>query len=59
VVRHWHGVPREVVDVPSLEVPRDRLDGVFGSLIQWLETSTQQGVGTEWALRSLPTQTVL
>lgn len=28
VVRHWHRMPREVVDTPSLEVLKARLDGV-------------------------------
>jgi len=26
VVRHWHRLPREVVDTPSLETPKARLD---------------------------------
>ncbi|KFO79536.1 hypothetical protein N303_09383, partial [Cuculus canorus] len=33
VVRHWHMLPRESVDAPSLEVFEDRLDGALGSLI--------------------------
>ena len=33
VVRCWHRLPREVVDAPSLEVFKDRLDGVLGSLV--------------------------
>ncbi|KFO69867.1 hypothetical protein N303_00633, partial [Cuculus canorus] len=33
VVRHWHRLPREVVDTPSLEVLKARLDGALGSLI--------------------------
>ncbi|KFO69616.1 hypothetical protein N303_08713, partial [Cuculus canorus] len=33
VVRHWHRLPREVVDAPSLEVFKARLDGALGSLI--------------------------
>ena len=32
-VRCWHGLPREVVDAPSLEVFNTRLDGALGSLI--------------------------
>ncbi|KFZ56482.1 hypothetical protein N321_12353, partial [Antrostomus carolinensis] len=33
VVRHWNRFPREVVDAPSLEAFRARLDGALGSLI--------------------------
>ena len=33
VVRHWHRLPREVVDAPSLEVFKARLDGALSNLI--------------------------
>jgi len=33
VVRCWQRLPREVVDAPSLEVFRARLDGALGSLV--------------------------
>ncbi|KFZ61189.1 hypothetical protein N321_08089, partial [Antrostomus carolinensis] len=33
VVRHWHRLPREVVDAPSLEAFKARLNGALGSLI--------------------------
>jgi len=33
VVRHWHRLPRQVVDAPSLEAFKARLDGFLGSLI--------------------------
>ena len=33
VVRHWHRLPREAVDAPSLEVFKARLDGALGNLI--------------------------
>ncbi len=32
VVRHWNRLPREVVDAPSLEVFKDRLDGALSNL---------------------------
>ena len=33
VVRHWNRLAREVVDVPSLEVFKARLDGALGNLV--------------------------
>ncbi|KFQ32429.1 hypothetical protein N332_04894, partial [Mesitornis unicolor] len=33
VVSHWHRLPREVVDAPSLEVFKARLDGALSSLV--------------------------
>ncbi|KFQ93867.1 hypothetical protein Y956_04727, partial [Nipponia nippon] len=33
VVRHWNRLPREAVDVPSLEVFRARLDGALSNLV--------------------------
>jgi len=33
VVRCWHRLPRGVVDAPSLEVFKARLDGALGSLV--------------------------
>jgi len=33
VVRHWHRLPREVVDLPSLETFKTRLDGALSNLI--------------------------
>ena len=35
VVRHWHRLSREAVDVPSLKSYRARLDGALGSLVWW------------------------
>jgi len=32
------GLPREVVDAPSLEVFKNRLDGILRSLIWWWTT---------------------
>jgi len=33
VVKHWHRLPREVVDAPSLETFQPRLDGALSNLI--------------------------
>ena len=33
VVRHWNRLPREVVDAPSLEAFKARLDEALGNLI--------------------------
>ncbi|KFZ54629.1 hypothetical protein N321_02692, partial [Antrostomus carolinensis] len=33
VVRHWNRLPREVLDAPSLEAFKARLDGALGILI--------------------------
>ena len=35
VVRDWNRLPREVVDAPSLEVFKARLDEALSNLIQW------------------------
>jgi len=33
VVKHWHRLPREVVDAPSLEMFKARLDGALSNLV--------------------------
>ncbi|KFZ57786.1 hypothetical protein N321_11290, partial [Antrostomus carolinensis] len=33
VVRHWHRLPKEVVDAPSLEVFKARLDEALSNLV--------------------------
>ncbi|KFQ33945.1 hypothetical protein N332_12185, partial [Mesitornis unicolor] len=33
VVRHWHRLPWEAVDAPSLEVFKARLDRALGNLV--------------------------
>jgi len=38
VVKHWHRLPREVVDAPSLETFKARLDGALSNLV-WLKIS--------------------
>ena len=34
-MRHWLRFPRAVVDVPSLEVFKARLDGALSNLFSW------------------------
>ncbi|KFZ64162.1 hypothetical protein N321_02133, partial [Antrostomus carolinensis] len=33
VVRHWHRLPKEVVDAPSLEVFKARLDEALSNVV--------------------------
>ena len=33
VVKHWHRLPREVAEAPSLETVKARLDGDLSNLI--------------------------
>jgi len=35
---HWNRLPKEVVDTPSLEAFKARLDVALGSLVWWLVT---------------------
>jgi len=37
-VTHWNRLPKEVVDAPSLEACKARLDMALGSLVWWLAT---------------------
>ena len=34
VARHWNKLPSKVVDAPSLEAFKDRLDGALSNLVQ-------------------------
>jgi len=33
-VKHWHRLPREVVNAPSVEIFKVRLDGTLSNLIK-------------------------
>jgi len=55
VTEHWHRLPREVVEFPSLEVLKSHLDMEAGS--RWPCLSS--GVGPDDLHRSLPTSTSL
>jgi len=53
VTEHWNRLPREVVESPSLEIFKTRLDKVLCSLL-WV-TCFGRGVGLDDPQRSLPT----
>jgi len=38
VLKHWNGLPREVVEAPSLETFKARLDRALSNLV-WLKMS--------------------
>ena len=44
VMEHWHSLPREVINSPSLEIFKTHVDDVLCSLL-WV-TLLQQGVST-------------
>ena len=43
VVTHWNRLPKDVVDAPSLEALKARLDVALGSLVWWLVTLHRAG----------------
>ena len=57
LTEHWNRLPREVVESPSVEIFKTRLDKVLCSLL-WV-TLLRQGVGLDDPQRSLPTLTIL
>jgi len=44
---HWNRLPKEVVDAPSLDAFKARLDVALGSLVWWLATLHIAG-GWNW-----------
>jgi len=46
VVRHWHRLPGEVVNAPSLETLKARLDGALSNLV-WLKVTLLPAGGLE------------
>jgi len=47
VVRHWNRLPSELVDAPSLEAFKARLDGALSSLVLWeVSIPISRGLGT-------------
>ena len=63
VMMHWNRLPKEVVDVPSLEAFKARLEVALGSLLWWLAIlwwlAHSRGVETRWSLWSFSTQAIL
>lgn len=43
VVRCWNRLPREAVNVPSLEVFKASLDMVWGNLLKWVTSLFMHG----------------
>ena len=59
VVRHWHRLTSSVVDAPSLEIVKARLDQALGNLIYLWCPCAVQGVGFNGPQRPLPTPRIL
>jgi len=56
VVKHWHRLPREVGDAPSLETFKARLDGALSNLIELkMSLLPAGGAGLDGLSRALPT----
>jgi len=61
VVKHWPRLLREVVDAPSLETFKARLDGTVSNLIRLKLSLLTAGDWARWSLRvpSNPKHSVL
>ena len=53
MMRHWHGLPRVVVNAPSLETFKVRLDGDLSTLIQATGVPTRCSLQESWTRRPL------
>lgn len=53
----WYGLPREVVESPSLEIFKIHLSMVLGNLLY--VSLLEQGVGPDGLQRPFPTSTIL
>ncbi|KAK4812137.1 hypothetical protein QYF61_000978 [Mycteria americana] len=51
VVRHWHRLPREVVEALSLGTFKVRLDGTLSNLVQLKMSLLLQGGWTRWPVK--------
>jgi len=55
VVKHWHRLPREAVEAPSLEKFKARLDRTLSNLVQ-LKMSLLTAGGLGWMTSKDPCQ---
>ena len=58
VVRRWNRLPRDVVDAPSMEPFKARLDQSLDNLIQLWCACSLQGSWTGWSLK-VPSNSIL
>ena len=56
VVRHWNRLPSEVVNAPSLEAFKARLDGAVSNLVYW-EVSLPIAGGWNKMILKVPSNT--
>lgn len=59
VERHWNGLPKDDVEVPSLETFTARLDGALATQVEWKVSLLKARDLGQMIFRTLPTQTIL